>query len=126
MAVGITSLDDWPMFTASLGWTGDRPPRTPRELLVGDAGDHLVGVHVRRGAAAGLEDVEHELVVVLALGHGLGRTDDGRAELGGEQAEIHVDLGRGLLDQAEGPDELAREPEPADLEVPLRRWVWAR
>ena len=29
MAVGITSLDDWPMFTASLGWTGDLPPRTP-------------------------------------------------------------------------------------------------
>ena len=30
--------------------------------------DHLVGVHVRRGARAGLEDVDRELVVVLALG----------------------------------------------------------
>ena len=29
MAVGITSLDDCPMFTASLGWTGDLPPRRP-------------------------------------------------------------------------------------------------
>ena len=29
MAVGITSLDDCPMFTASFGWMGDLPPRTP-------------------------------------------------------------------------------------------------
>ena len=29
IAVGITSLDDWPMLTASLGWTGVLPPRTP-------------------------------------------------------------------------------------------------
>ena len=56
------------------------------ELLVGDARDHLVGVHVGRGAAAGLEDVEDELVVVLALGDRLRGLDDRRAELGRKQA----------------------------------------
>ena len=38
---------------------------------------HLVGVHVGRGAAAGLEDVDDELVVVLAVDDLLGRLLDG-------------------------------------------------
>ncbi len=29
MAVGYVSLDDWPMLTWSLGWTGRLLPRTP-------------------------------------------------------------------------------------------------
>ena len=33
MAVGITSLDDWPMFTWSLGWTR-RSPRPPPRIWV--------------------------------------------------------------------------------------------
>ena len=37
-------------------------------LLAGERGDHLVGVHVRRGARAGLEHVDRELRVVLARG----------------------------------------------------------
>ena len=77
IAVGITSLDDWPMLTASLGWTGRLAAADAVvELLVGDPGDHLVGVHVRRGAAAGLEDVDDELVVVLAVGDRLRGLDD--------------------------------------------------
>ena len=36
--------------------------------VAGEVGDHLVGVHVRGGAGAGLEDVDRELVVVLAVG----------------------------------------------------------
>ncbi len=32
-------------------------------------GDHLVGVHVARGARAGLKDVDGKLVVELAVGH---------------------------------------------------------
>ena len=35
-------------------------------VVAGEVRDHLVGVHVRRGAGAGLEDVDRELVVVLA------------------------------------------------------------
>jgi len=36
------------------------------DVLAGEVGDHLVGVHVRGGARAGLEDVDRELAVVLA------------------------------------------------------------
>ena len=56
-ADGKTSFEDWPMFTWSFGCTS----------VAGEVGDHLVGVHVRRGARAGLEDVDRELVVVLAV-----------------------------------------------------------
>ena len=43
-----------------------------------------------------------------------------------EQPQVHVDLRRGLLDQAHRPDERAREPERADLEVQLGAGaVWA-
>ena len=44
----------------------------------------------------------------------------GARQLGVEQAQVHVHLRRGLLDEAHGPDELARETEIADLEVPRR------
>ena len=44
--------------------------------VAGEICDHLVGVHIRGGARAGLEDVDRELVVVLALGdRGPGRGD---------------------------------------------------
>src|SRR3972149_665709 len=36
------------------------------DALAGEGGDHLVRVHVRGGARAGLEDVDRELVVELA------------------------------------------------------------
>ena len=68
--VGMTSFDDCPALTWSLGWTGffaaaacRRGSRSARLR------DHLVGVHVGRGARAGLEDVERELRVVLARHH---------------------------------------------------------
>ena len=54
----------------------------------------------------------------FALGHRLGGANDRPGQLGREQAEIHVHLGRALLDQADGPDELAGKPQAADLEVP--------
>ena len=43
-------------------------PTLAAEQLVRAVGDDLVGVHVGRGAGAGLEDVDHELVVELAVG----------------------------------------------------------
>ena len=39
------------------------------DAFAGQRGEDLVGVHVRRGARAGLEDVDRELVVVVARGH---------------------------------------------------------
>ncbi len=66
IAVGKVSLDDWPRLTSSLGWIGF----LRAELAAGDldrpVGDHLVGVHVGLGAAAGLPDDQREVVVELA------------------------------------------------------------
>ena len=60
IAVGKMSLEDWPALTWSLGWMLSPVCRCA------SAGDHLVDVHVGRGARAGLEDVDRELVVVPA------------------------------------------------------------
>ena len=46
------------------------------EVLGGERGKHLVDVHVARGAAAGLVDVDRELVVVVAGDDGVGRLHD--------------------------------------------------
>ena len=86
--------------------------------LVGDPGDHLVHVHVGRGAAAGLEDVHDELIVELAVGDELRRLHDRRAQRGRQEAEVHVDLRRRLLDQAERAEVGTWEAEGADLKVP--------
>ena len=56
--------------------------------LVGAAGDHLIGVHVGRGAGAGLEDIDHELVVQLSLHHLLGSLHDGLGALFVEVAQL--------------------------------------
>ena len=76
IAVGITSLDDWPMLTWSLGWMRHPALRSPRSLVppwlvlpscIARLRDDLVGVHVRARARAGLENVEHEMVVEPAV-----------------------------------------------------------
>ena len=94
--------------------------------LVGDPGDHLVRVHVRRGAAAGLEDVQDELIVLMTVGDGLrADQDDGLAEAREEAASrIHVDL-RAALIRPIALQEGAREAERADLEVLDRAAIWA-
>src|SRR5207248_7920071 len=43
------------------------------DVLAGRCRDHLVRVHVRGRARAGLEDVDWELVVELAVRHPVGR-----------------------------------------------------
>ena len=58
-ADGNTSFDDCDAFTWSFGCTG----RCPRRSDASER-DHLVHVHVRRRARAGLEHVDRELVVV--------------------------------------------------------------
>ena len=44
--------------------------------LIGQVGDHFVGVRVGRGAGAGLVDVDREMCVVLAGGDFFARGDD--------------------------------------------------
>ena len=70
-------------------------------VLAGERGDHLVRVHVRRGARAGLEDVDRELVVELAARDPVAGRGDPLGLLGVEQPELGVDARRGGLDPAE-------------------------
>ena len=58
MALGNVSFEDCETFGSLLGRTS-RP-----RLRAGEMGEHFVHVHVRRGAGAGLEDVDRELVGV--------------------------------------------------------------
>src|SRR2546427_400399 len=87
------------------------------EDLVRAVRDHLVRVHVGRGPAAGLKDVEGELCVQFPVHDLLARLDRSLADLGVEEAELHVRLGARHLDQAERVDEPPTEPDPADREV---------
>ena len=81
------------------------------------AGDHLVGIHVRAGAGAGLHDADRELVGMLS-GRDLERgRRDRRGELRLEFAEFAIGLGRSPLDQAEGADQRSRHGQAADLEI---------
>ena len=72
MAVGKVSLEDWLLFTSSLGWIGFLEPMYAAGQLDGAVGDHLVGVHVGLGAAAGLPDAQREMVVERSRDHLVG------------------------------------------------------
>ena len=85
--------------------------------VAGEVGDHLVGVHVRGGAGAGLEDIDRELVVVLALGDCGARRGDPLGQLGVEEAQLGVGLRRCGLDAAEPADHRHRHPLARDREV---------
>ena len=65
----MTSLLDCPWFTWSFGCAS-------REMA-----DHLVGVHVGGCAAASLENVDYELIVMLAGRDGVGSLRYGRSQL---------------------------------------------
>ena len=98
IAVGNVSFDDCDMFTSSFGWTGFLMPMLAAGQLDGAVGDHLVDVHVRLRAAAGLPDAEREVVVELARRSPRRRpARSGRAFSAGELAELAVDQRRGLL-----------------------------
>ena len=73
-------------------------------------GDHLVRVHVGRGARAALEHVQAELVVQLPVDQLLARSFHPRQDLGVELAAVEVRARGRHLDHAEGPDEVGVEP----------------
>ena len=76
--------------------------------LVGAAGDHLVGVHVRLGARAGLPDDQRELAVEVAARDFGRRLLDRLGELRVEPADARVHPRRRLLDEAQRMDDLER------------------
>src|SRR5881296_3865134 len=87
------------------------------EQLEGAVRDHLVGVHVGRGAGAGLEDVDHELAVELPLRHLRRSAADGVGKPLVEEPERGVDARARALDGAQGGDEAPWEAQPGDREV---------
>ena len=58
--------------------------------FAGDVREHLVRVHVRGGARPGLEDVDGELVVVLAVADGFAGRADALGEIGVKHTELTV------------------------------------
>ena len=91
------------------------------EQLERDVGDHLVGVHVGRGARAALDEVGHELVEQVARDQPVARRDDRVRDPRVDDAEIAVGHRRGLLHVAEGLHEagLGRHRDARDVEVLL-------
>ena len=86
-------------------------------VLVGDGGDDLVGVHVGGGAGAGLEDVNRESIVVLALCNLGGGGDDGVSLLRVQLAGVLVHLSTGSLQEAESANLRIFETTAGDWEV---------
>ncbi len=86
--------------------------------------DHLVHVGVRRGARAGLVDVDRELVSVVAIRHGGCGRGDRLGDIRLQESEFPVRLRRRELDQGERSNESRRHALAGDREVedgPLRR-----
>ena len=85
--------------------------------LAGERGDDLVRVHVRARARAGLEDVDRELVVELALRDAVSGGGDAIREVAIEQLEVGVRPRRGGLDATEPARDGDRDGLAGDGEV---------
>ena len=122
-ADGNTSFDDCDAFTWSFGM------HRLVERVGRKARDHLVRVHVRRRARAGLEHVDREVVVELARRDLVGRRRDRVADrlrrpAGRRAARVHRAASR--LDQRERADRArARSGSPEIGKFSTARWVCA-
>ncbi len=90
-----------------------------------EVGEHLVHVHVGGRAAAGLVDVDRELVAVLARDDAVGRRDDGVGDRRVDDAQLPIDDRGGALharerDDLGGLETLARDREVLDSALRLR------
>ena len=91
----------------------------PAEQLERAVGDHLVRVHVGRGAGAALDHVDDEVSVPVAVDDLLARPVDRGRRLGREEPELAVGARRGLLHHCQVADEggVVRELNAGDREV---------
>jgi hypothetical protein len=78
---------------------------------------HLVCIHVGAGARTGLEDVDRELRVVLAVRHRQRRLADRRRLTLFQMAQRQVHVGRRGLDQPQRTDERPRQVQAGNREV---------
>ena len=88
--------------------------------LDGAVGDHLVDVHVRLRAAAGLPDDQRKVVVQIAGDDLIGGAHDQVALAHLQHAELRVGERRRLLEDPEGAHHLDRHAFAADAEVVAR------
>ena len=91
------------------------PPAAGR--FNGPVGDHLVGVHVGLGAAAGLPDHQGKVIIQFPPGDLLGRRDDEGADIGIQHPQSHIGLGTGHFEDAQGSNHLPGHPFVTDGKV---------
>ena len=91
--------------------------RLPAQFLDSPVRDHLVCVHVRLGAGAGLPDDQREVVVELAVKHLVGGGNDRLSQTLLQRAEFHVCPRRRHLLNAKRPDQRFWHLFAADPEV---------
>ena len=84
------------------------------EDFVRSIGDHLVGVHVKADAGAGLEDIDDKFVVPFAVDDLLRRLNDRFCPCMIDQAEIAIGLDCGALHHSKGADKLRMSIQAGD------------
>jgi hypothetical protein len=78
----------------------------PAEQLQCAVRNHLVGIHIGRGAGAALNHVDHEFIVQPAGPHFLRGGDDGVGKRLIKQPQLAVALRRGQLDRGQRRDQI--------------------
>ena len=89
-------------------------------MALDDVCDDFVRVHVRRRAGAGLENVDDEMLIVLAVDDFLCRFHDGVGDRLIDEAELAVRLRGRELDLAQCFDKSAGVAQITDREVEYR------
>src|SRR5947208_9257415 len=87
------------------------------EQFTGTVGNDLVGVHVGRSARTGLENIEHEMIIQLAIDDFLGSSYNRLGNLWIKQPQCFIGLCCRLLNLSKCMNKLAREAQIADREV---------
>ena len=90
------------------------------EELACPVGDHLVQIHVRLRARAGLPHEQREMRIVPAFDHLVGCRHDSLGQALVDQSELDIGESRGLLDHRQSPDQRLRHFLLADPEIPAR------
>ena len=89
----------------------------PAEDFGGAIGEHLVGVHVVRGARARLVDVDHELVAQSSPANLVGRSNDSGRHAFIKPSERLVGFGSRPFNEHRRDNEIGGCPQVTDAEI---------
>src|SRR5258705_5541356 len=87
------------------------------QQLIGAIREHLVAIHVMRGAGPGLVRIDDEVLAMPAGEHLIGGFHDRVREFGVETAGLPMREGGGFLDLDDGVNEGGERSERGDREV---------